>query len=46
MSDINVKCVFCGESTLQKTIKFTIETLQKCINNLELENPKIPNNIR
>lgn len=21
MSDINIKCVFCGETTLQKTIK-------------------------
>lgn len=35
MSDINLKCVFCGESTLQKTIKFSVETLKKCVNILE-----------
>lgn len=34
MSDINFKFVFCDE-TLQKTIKFTLETLKKCINILE-----------
>lgn len=40
MSDINIKCVFCGETTLQKTIKFTLETLQKCINVLEYRRSK------
>lgn len=35
MSDINLKCVFCGESNLQKTIKFKVETLKKCVNILE-----------
>lgn len=40
MSDINLKCVFCGESTLQKTIKFTVETLKKCVNILEYRRSK------
>lgn len=40
MSDINVKCIFCGETTLEKTIKFTLETLQKCINILEYRRSK------
>lgn len=40
MSDINLKCVFCGETTLQKTIKFTLETLKKCINILEYRRSK------
>ncbi|CAH1983855.1 unnamed protein product [Acanthoscelides obtectus] len=40
MSDINMKCVFCGENTLQKTIKFTLQTLQKCLNVLEYRRSK------
>lgn len=40
MSDINVKCVFCGETNLQKTVKFTLDTLQKCINVLEYRRSK------
>lgn len=40
MSDINLKCVFCGESTLQKTIKFSVETLKKCVNILEYRRSK------
>lgn len=40
MSDINIKCVFCREITLQKTIKFVLETLQKCINVLEYRRSK------
>lgn len=40
MSDNNIKCVFCGEATLQKTIKFTLDTLQKCINILEYRRSK------
>lgn len=40
MSDINVKCVFCGESNLQKTVKFTVDTLEKCINILEYRRSK------
>ena len=40
MSDFNLKCVFCGETTLQKTIKFTLETLQKCTNVLEYRRSK------
>lgn len=40
MSDINLKCVFCGETTLQKTIKFTLETLKKSINILDYRQSK------
>lgn len=40
MSEINIKCIFCGETTLQKTIQFTLETLQKCINVLEYRRSK------
>lgn len=40
MSDVNIKCVFCGKTTLQKTIKFTLDTLQKCINILESRRSK------
>lgn len=40
MNDINLKCVFCGESTLQKTIKFTVKTLKKCVNILEYRRSK------
>lgn len=31
MSDINVKCVFCGETNLQKTVKFTKMMIEKKI---------------
>lgn len=40
MSDINLKCVFCGESTLQKTINYTVATLKKCVNILEYRRSK------
>lgn len=40
MSETKVMCVFCGETTLQKTIKFTLETLQKCVNILDYRRSK------
>ena len=40
MSDISLQCVFCGETNLQKTIKFTLETLNRCTKILEYRRSK------
>uniref|UniRef100_A0A6P7FYQ7 Uncharacterized protein LOC114335591 n=1 Tax=Diabrotica virgifera virgifera TaxID=50390 RepID=A0A6P7FYQ7_DIAVI len=40
MSDVGVKCVFCGEETCEKFQKFTPKTLKKCITILEYRKVK------
>lgn len=40
MSNVSVKCVFCGKKTCEKIKKFTPETLKKCITILEYRKVK------
>lgn len=40
MNENNFKCVFCGGSAPQKAIKFSLKTLQKCVDVLEYRRSK------